>query len=110
MKGYVNKFMISLIAVMFSAVMLQCGNGEGPAVSEEDVTQVVIEQVALITGTDASEITVETNLAEDLGATEEDISDIVLEIGYATDVNLPGYGEGAFETVGDLVEFTKAEL
>ena len=70
--------------------------------------QVIINIIAEILKTDASSISEDTLILEDIGANSLDVIEIITEIEDAFNISIPDEDIPGFKTVGDLVGYVKA--
>lgn len=78
--------------------------------SREEVVAKMIEFAAMAFGKDASTITEDTNIAEELGVTSMQRVSMSASIENEYDVMIPVAKFGKFITIGDLVDFVMDEM
>ncbi len=72
----------------------------------EKITNILVEQL----GTDADEITMESNFTDDLNADSLDIVELVMAMEQEFGMSIPDEEAEKIKTVGDAVEFIKKNI
>lgn len=72
----------------------------------EKITNILVEQL----GSDADEITMESNFTDDLNADSLDIVELVMAMEQEFGMSIPDEEAEKIKTVGDAVEFIKKNL
>ena len=80
------------------------------AIRTDDTMQMLTELIAEHLGVDASEITVETSFAEDLGADSLDVAEIAIAVEDRLGITLDDSELDRIRTVGQAVEMLEAKL
>ncbi len=70
----------------------------------------IIEIIAAHLGSDADEITEDTNIADELGADSLDIVEILIEIENEFDVSISDEEIPNLKTVRDIVEYVESNI
>ncbi len=71
----------------------------------ERVSKIIIDKL----GVEESEITVEASFANDLGADSLDTVELIMEFEKEFDISIPDEKAENIQTVGDAIEYIKAE-
>ncbi len=72
----------------------------------EKITNILVEQL----GTDADEITMESNFTDDLNADSLDIVELVMAMEQEFGMSIPDEEAEKIKTVGDAVDFIKKNI
>ncbi|XMB86596.1 acyl carrier protein [Mycoplasmatota bacterium WC44] len=67
----------------------------------EKIKEIIVEEL----GVDASEVTVDSNLTEDLGADSLDAVELIMSIEDAFEIEIPDTIAHAMKTVKDIVDY-----
>jgi acyl carrier protein len=78
-------------------------------VTEQEIESKVVEIVAQQMGHDKSKITREMNFTDDLNADSLDQVELVMELEEAFETDIPDEQAEKIKTVGDAIEFIKAQ-
>ena len=70
----------------------------------EKVREILCEQLEI----DPDEITLDTNIIDDLGADSLDVVDLVMSIEESFDIEIPDEEVENIKTVGDIVKYIEA--
>lgn len=73
---------------------------------ELEVKQLIVEQL----GVDANEVTLASNLANDLGGDSLDSVELLMSVEEHFGVNIPDEEASKLQTVGQVIEFIKTHL
>ncbi len=71
----------------------------------DQVKSIIVEVLKV----DAEKVTLETNLAEDLGADSLDAVDVVMELEEKYDIEIPDEAAQNLKTVQDLVSYIESQ-
>lgn len=71
----------------------------------EEVKGIIVE----VLNVEAGKISLETNLAEDLGADSLDAVDVVMSLEEKFDIEIPDEAAQGLKTVGDLVSYIETQ-
>lgn len=71
----------------------------------EKVKSILVEELDL----DAEEVTLESNIKEDLGADSLDMVDLIMSIEDAFDIKVAESDAATIKTVGDIVNYIDAQ-
>ena len=77
--------------------------------TEQEIESKVVEIVAQQMGHDKSKITREMNFTDDLNADSLDQVELVMELEEAFETDIPDEQAEKIKTVGDAIEFIKAQ-
>lgn len=72
----------------------------------EEVKQIIVNELHV----EAEKVTLETNLAEDLGADSLDAVEVVMALEDKYDIEIPDEAAQGLKTVGDLVSYIETKL
>ena len=75
-----------------------------------DINKKVVDVIVDKLGVTAQEVTLEANLANDLGADSLDIVELILEFEKVFDITIPEDQAEHIKTVGQVVEYVKKRV